>query len=143
MVARSDTAARMVHLGRIPAGPFMSASKRMGRSKRRQKKSLLSHSSVLIFSAFLIGAVAHRVIPAGMHIYVLAVGAVGLLSYLGLDIAAEKRREQRKEIADQQAVNRLEGRLNRHITPRPRIRTQRSRSADWKQFVPFSKSNRA
>jgi len=103
-------------------------------------KPLVSRSTILILSSFLVGVAVHHVLPPELEHYVLATGLVGLLSYLALDVAAARRRERRDELDRLKAANKFEGRLNRHLPAKtqPRSSPAASSSAEeseWQQFV--------
>jgi len=81
---------------------------------------VISHSSVLILSAFLIGLVVHHALPALFEPYLFAAGAAGLVAYLALDIIAARRRERADEIAQRQAEREFVNRMHRHLPRKPR-----------------------
>lgn len=95
------------------------------RKGRKARKPLLSHSSILILSGFLIGMVFNQMTESGVEIYVFAAGLVGLLGYLCLDELAQRRRLQAEKTEFEQATNKLERRLNRHILQGPQVRSSR------------------
>jgi hypothetical protein len=70
-------------------------------------RPLVSNSSTLVFSVFLLAAAAVEFAADDLGFYVLACGLIGLLGYLVLE-AARGRRLKRAAEADR--------RLNRHLT---------------------------
>jgi hypothetical protein len=76
------------------------------------RRPLVSNSSTLVLSAFLIAAAAIELAADEVGIYVLACGLTGILAYIGLE-AARERRTQRAIAAREEEAHR---RLNRHLT---------------------------
>ena len=62
--------------------PRVIENKPAKKRRRKARKQLLSHSSILIFSGFLIGMVFNRMAGSGIEIYVFSAGLIGLLGYL-------------------------------------------------------------
>ena len=96
-----------------------------GQNQKRDKKGskpLLSHSTILILSAFLIGLLVNHVLPVEFELYLYCGGTVGLLAYLALDIAADRRREQEEILAQEQVERNFDSKMNRHISKMPKTR---------------------
>lgn len=83
----------------------------------RLRQSLLSQTSILILSAFLIGLAAQNVLPPRMGVYLFFGGAMGLFAYLGLDIVSHRRRHRETEAAQQAIESKLQNHLSRHQSP--------------------------
>jgi len=79
-----------------------------------QRGALISHSSILIFSGFLIGLASGHSLPGESERLVFFAGLVGLIAYLGLGVAARHQRKLANERASRAARSRLEQRLDRH-----------------------------
>ena len=84
-------------------------------TKQASEKPLLSHSSILIFSGFLIGMVSRNAVRPGDEMLVYGAGVVGLVSYFGLGLLARARKQRATNHDFQQASTRLEKRINRHV----------------------------
>jgi hypothetical protein len=84
-------------------------------ARRASDKPLLSHSSILILSGFLIGMVSRNAVRPGDEMLVYAAGVVGLVSYLGLGLLARARKQRATNHEFEQASTRLEKRINRHV----------------------------
>ncbi len=74
-------------------------------------RPLVSVTSLLILSGFLIGVAVGQGVADDLSPYVLSTGLAGVLAYLGFDCAATRRRE-RALLREQQQ---LMSRLNRHV----------------------------
>jgi len=83
------------------------------------RRPLISNTSTLVLSVFLIAAAAIELAADDFGIYVLACGLTGLLGYLGLEAASDRR--SRKALADreQDAFRRLNKHLTTPIAPIP------------------------
>jgi len=78
---------------------------------KRREKPLISVTSILILSAFLIGMAVGNVVSADLEPYVLACGLSGILAFMGLEMAGLRRRLEQVEAEKRH----LEGRLERHV----------------------------
>jgi hypothetical protein len=79
--------------------------------KPTREVQIISVSTVLILSAFLIGLAVGNVIGTELEPYVLACGLAGMLAFLGLELAAYHR----KVLAIEEEKQRMEERLARHV----------------------------
>ncbi len=93
--------------------------------KKANEKSLVSNSSILILSGFLIGTVSQQVAGPSAQMYVLLGGTIGLVAYLGLACLARQRAQRASLQACRQASSQLETRVDRHIPHRPPQRNNR------------------
>ena len=100
----------------------MDAKNQNQKGDKRHPKPLLSHSTILILSAILIGLLVNHLLPAEFELYLYCGGAVGLLAYLGLDIVAARRREQEEARAQEQVERNFDSKMNRHISNMPKTR---------------------
>ncbi len=75
---------------------------------------LLSNTTILILSAFLIGMFAQRLAPPIWNDYLLLIGAAGLVSYLGLGLVARSRRLETIQESVRNTCERLENRFDQH-----------------------------
>ncbi len=81
-----------------------------------QTKPLLSHSTILILSAFLIGVTAGKASSLQIELMIYLTGSVGLIAYFLLGQLARRRKQKTERLATRQAVTELESRVDRHIT---------------------------
>ena len=85
----------------------------MSQSPRQPESSpLVSGTSILILSGFLIGVTVGRGVGGELSPYVLACGLAGMLAFVGFDLARAGRRE-REMLNDRQMVV---SRLERHVS---------------------------
>lgn len=87
----------------------MSAARR---PKPTDERPLISTSSILILSGFLIGVTVGKIVAEDLSPYVLACGLSGFLAYIALDIAATRREEE----AAAEDIRHVHGRLDRHVS---------------------------
>jgi hypothetical protein len=116
----------------------MGARRQSPHSAGQPRRPLLSHSSVLVLSAFLIGVVVHHAAPPALEPFLFGGGAVGLFAYLGLDIAAARRRERAEELAQERIERRFESQVSRHVPRKNRVRSSRPRFSgpvEWEHYV--------
>lgn len=83
----------------------------MPRECRRSEVQIISLTTILILSAFLIGMCVGNFIGTELEPYVLACGLSGILSFIGLELAAFRR----KMVAMEEEKRHLEDRLDRHV----------------------------
>jgi len=76
------------------------------------RNPVISTTSILILSGFLVLAPLTDLAEQELSPFVMGTGLVGLLSYVALQVAAERRAFQDR-VADQVAAHR---RLNKHLT---------------------------
>lgn len=77
----------------------------------RNEASVISLTTILILSAFLIGLAVGKFMGTELEPYVLACGLSGILSFIGLELAAFRR----KMIAMEEEKKHLDDRLARHV----------------------------
>jgi len=83
------------------------------------RRPLISNTSTLVLSVFLIAAAALEFAADDVGVYVLASGLVGLLCYLGLEAVGERRARQEMADREQDACRRLNKHLTTPIAPVP------------------------
>ena len=96
----------------------MRQSKSRIRKKRESQRSVVSHSSILIISAFLIGIAAGRASNPTIQMCLFMLGAFGFVSYFGLGYLAQQRQAGADSRKLKRAARKLELRMDRHV-PRP------------------------
>lgn len=74
-------------------------------------RPLVSSATILILSGYLIGMTVGKFIPDDLSPFVFATGVCGFLSFVALELNAERRRESAVKAEE----NRLNERLNRHV----------------------------
>jgi hypothetical protein len=89
------------------------------KKKRNSQGAVVSHSSILIISAFLIGIGAGRASNPALGMSLFMLGIFGFVSYFGLGHLANQRKEKARLRKRQRAAKKLELRMGRHI-PRKR-----------------------
>ncbi len=123
----------------------MASDSQPSRSSTEYERAMVSHTTILILSALLIGMVLGRVVDAQMATIAYPLGMLGLVAYLGLGHAARYRRERADESERRRDVRRTESRLVRHVraTQSESIRPHRTPSeppVSTPQFMPVMRS---
>lgn len=105
-------------------------AKRNKKTARRRKPAapgpLLSHSSILILSGFLIGVFSQNVFGPEIAIYVLLAGAAGMSAYFGLGLLARRQRRQTAVLEIENATLKLASRIDRHVPRRASVHLRRT-----------------
>jgi len=87
-----------------------------------QQPPLISRSSILILGGVLIGLGCSEGFNGGFgstgFLAILA-ALVGLFAFIGLDFVGRQRRARAERLAQEQALEKLEQRVNRHLTEEP------------------------
>lgn len=89
--------------------------------ERQPSRSLLSTTSIIILSGFLIGTTLVRGMKPQIEPVTMYAGCVGLVAWIGLRFATRRHRDHVRRRAVQQATLRLERRIDRHIAHQPPI----------------------
>ena len=109
------------------------------------RRPLVSHSSILIFSGILIGTVAARIVSPEWQSTAYLIGLFGLVAYFSLALLAERRRRCSAERALEKASADLEHRFDRHVH-RPRVSAKPVRGMDpidlERQYLTVADANR-
>ena len=109
-----------------------------------QRGSLLSHSTILILSGFLIGMASSNITQPGSQFYVYCIGLFGIVSYFALGHVAKSRHEKSAQMAADKAASRMEGRLDRHVSNDLEIRSSHAASRKTNhgsQYMTVTKSH--
>ncbi len=80
-------------------------------------RPLISATSILILSAFLVAAPLAELATEELSPLIVGCGLVGLLAYIGLQIAAERREHQGRVDGQNRAHNRLHKHLATPLIP--------------------------
>lgn len=83
----------------------------MAKSKANGEKPLISASTILILSGFLIGLTVGKIVNESLSPYVLSCGLAGFLAFIALELTSTQRQEQS---AHEEQVH-VQGRLDRHV----------------------------
>lgn len=78
---------------------------------RREKPELISNSTILILSGFLIGLTVGKIVNESLSPYVLSCGLSGFLAFIALEFTGSQREE--KAAHDEQVA--VQNRLDRHV----------------------------
>ena len=114
------------------------------KQQKRRPKSLLSQSAILILSGYLVGVSSGQIANPALQFSIHAAGMIGLIAYIGLGHLSRIRSEREAD-ALEQAIDRLELRIDRHVhSSRPRHKVARRRTDHdmYKQYVPVNHANR-
>lgn len=88
-------------------------------SSQANGRPLLSHTSILIISIFILGMATGNVSSVPANSAFLMMGVFGVISYFGLGALADSRERKRRQQILEQKEEALEGRLERHLTSNP------------------------
>ncbi|MFN0199566.1 MAG: hypothetical protein ACKVT0_22670 [Planctomycetaceae bacterium] len=78
-------------------------------------KSLISHTTILILSIFLLGMESGHWQTTGPNPYILGISMFGLVAWLGLGHLSHVRDQRESKRALDQAISQIENRVDRHI----------------------------
>jgi arginine exporter protein ArgO len=93
----------------------MRQSNTRNQKNRRSQGSVVSHSSILIISAFLVGMAAGKASNPTLQMCLFLSGAFGFISYFGLGYLAQQRQASAVSRNKKRAAKKLELRMDRHI----------------------------
>ena len=93
----------------------MQAKKSKTQRDPTSSKPLLSHSTILILSAFLVGIAAGKAPNAQVEVMLYLTSIFGVIAYFGLGRVANKRRQLAEQRQQEQAAKQLAIRVGRHI----------------------------
>lgn len=79
--------------------------------KKKDERPLISASTILILSGFLIGLTVGKIVSESLSPYVLSCGLAGFLAFIALELTGTQREEQS---AHEERVH-VQGRLDRHV----------------------------
>ncbi len=106
---------------------------------------LIGRGTILILSGYLIGFASSRFIHPDIRTSVLLTGVGGVITFFGLSVIGERRRERKANVANQLATKKLERRLDRHDPRKSQAtptRKKRSLSEIDEQYLPVVQSSR-
>ena len=83
----------------------------MAKKKSTDERPLISASTILILSGFLIGLTVGKIVNESLSPYVLSCGLAGFLAFIALELTGTQREEQS---AHEERVH-VQGRLDRHV----------------------------
>jgi hypothetical protein len=89
----------------------MASSQHVKSASAAQTQPLLSHSSILILSVFLIGFVSGQTLEPDVRLYSFLAGWVGVAIYFAADILRERSRRKAQRLA----ARNLSNRVDRHV----------------------------
>lgn len=92
----------------------------MSSKEKKTSDSLLSTSTILILSGFLIGVTVGKLAADELSPYFLSCGLAGFLAFIALDIAATRRAEESANAEKRQ----MEERLDKHVLSQSSISFQ-------------------
>lgn len=78
---------------------------------KKGEPQLISASTILILSGFLIGLTVGKIVSESLSPYVLSCGLAGFLAFIALELTSTQREEQ----SDHEEKVHVQGRLDRHV----------------------------
>lgn len=85
----------------------------------RRKSPLVSRSTILILSGFLIGSVLRDYTETRLERNILFAGLVGVVAYIGLVFGAYSHGKRKRRVAIEKAASDMENRIERHLSETP------------------------
>lgn len=82
------------------------------------ERSLVSGTSILLFSAFLAGAVFGQALPRAVQLHALTAAAAGAIAYIGLWYTHVVQAQKAASRASEKVSRRLERKLGKHLSTR-------------------------
>ena len=79
--------------------------------KNKRETKIISASTILILSGFLIGLTVGKIVSEALSPYVLSCGLAGFLAFIALELTGTHREEE--EAHSEQVL--VQGRLDRHV----------------------------
>jgi hypothetical protein len=95
-----------------------------------RERPLVSHASILIFSAFLAGTVFGQALPRMIQYHAFTAAAAGVLAYFGLWYTNLVKTQHAASKASEKVSRRLERKLGKHLTARADLVSGPSRRAE-------------
>lgn len=84
-------------------------------SRTQSDRPLVSRTSILILSAFLVGAVSSRLASPALDVPVLVAAGLGVFAYFSATHVRESKRRHAAHSARTSAISDLESRMGRHV----------------------------
>ena len=94
------------------------------------ERPLISGTSILIFSAFLAGAVFGQAMPRAAQYHAITAAAAGALAYIGLWYTNVVQSQKAASRASEKVTRRLERKLGKHLTTRADVMAGVNRRVD-------------
>lgn len=113
-------------------------------STQKLNTSILSQSTILILSGYLVGIAASQTTSIAMQFSIHAAGMTGFVAYIALRYLTHQQQILRHE-KRQKAEFDLELRFDRHVPrfrPRRQQQTRRNHHDDYRQYLTVTTSNR-
>ncbi len=104
-------------------------------SKPISTNSLISHSTILILSVFLLGIESGHWHSTGPNPYVMGMSMFGMVSWLGLGHLSRVREQRETKRLLDQAIAQIEDRVDRHIRTVTLQNSHRSADVISSQFA--------
>lgn len=79
--------------------------------RKKQEHHVVSTSTILILSGFLIGLTVSKIVSDTLSPYVLDCGLAGFLAFIALEFAGSRREEEEAHVGQAQ----VQSRLDRHV----------------------------
>ena len=93
----------------------ISLEKPIDHHRAHSEKPLLSNSSILILSGFLLGMVITDFIPPAFRVSAILGGTVGVIAFFSLGSVSRARAQQEAALKDELETVKLEGKVLRHV----------------------------
>ena len=90
-----------------------------GEQGQKRKSPLVSQSTILILSGFLIGSVFRDYTETRLERNILFAGLVGIVAYIGLVFGAYSHGRRKRRVAMEKATSEMDNRIERHISDAP------------------------
>lgn len=78
------------------------------------KTGMITRTSILILCAALLGAACFGLGPAGMRVYLLLAGVMGMIAFFGLDYISRKSGRAAEQAADKAVAQNITERMQQH-----------------------------
>lgn len=79
--------------------------------RKKDENPLISASTILILSGFLIGLTVGKIVSEALSPYVLSCGLAGFLAFIALEFTGTQREEEEAQVEQVQ----VQSRLDRHV----------------------------
>lgn len=82
------------------------------------ERPLVSGTSILLFSAFLAGAVFGHALPPAAEFHAVTGAAAGVVAYIGLWYTTRVKEQREASRVNERVARKLERKLGKHLSPR-------------------------
>ena len=93
----------------------MSVFKSDSEQMQKSKSPLVSRSTILILSGFLIGSVFRDYAETRLERNILFAGLIGIVAYIGLVFGTQSHSRRKQRVANDKATSEMDDRIERHI----------------------------